>query len=523
MKRRTFTKLLGAAGAAPAAMPAPEAGATAYRSPSPFDVGTRAQLFADRVLVRETAGISFTLHPAGKHPLNPLVKADRPWEGWRLEIYGNVIYDRRERRFKMWYLGEAPNYYLPSAEGPSSDNPTLYATSSDGIHWEKPLVGTIPALHGGRHNAILAATHLASVIPDEQDPDPGKRYKMICYRHLPAAARGYHTMISADGIHWAPYSRLPICPGADVITGYFDEQRRQYVALAKIGMEIRGHRRRVFHTITSTDFENWTQPVLSLYPDLEDDAGSLARIEEVRPILDRPDDAALMRTEFYGMGFYPSESCTLGFAWVFTINNNARYGNQEGPFELQLAVSRDLMNWQRPFRTPCVPRGTIGEWDCGIFVTQSRALRVGDEIWLYYGGANYTHGTPCLYRREGTGRGTRYTGSIGLAKWKLDRFVSVDAGAEGGTLTTVPVVFSGDRLELNARTHPGGSIAVTLTDAAGRPIERFEQSEPFRGDALRQTIAWPGGRGPGSLTGKPVCLRFHLRAAELYSFAFRQA
>src|SRR5579885_1329519 len=141
MKRRTFTKLLGAAGAAPAAMPAPEAGATAYRSPSPFDVGTRAQLFADRVLVRETAGISFTLHPAGKHPLNPLVKADRPWEGWRLEIYGNVIYDRRERRFKMWYLGEAPNYYLPSAEAlprttPRSTRPAAMGSTGRSRWWE---------------------------------------------------------------------------------------------------------------------------------------------------------------------------------------------------------------------------------------------------------------------------------------------------------------------------------------------------------------------------------------------------
>ena len=41
-----------------------------------------------------------------------------------------------------------------------------------------------------------------------------------------------------------------------------------------------------------------------------DDASALARIEKVRPILDRPDDPSLMRTEFYGMGFYKTESCT---------------------------------------------------------------------------------------------------------------------------------------------------------------------------------------------------------------------
>ena len=52
-----------------------------------------------------------------------------------------------------------------------------------------------------------------------------------------------------------------------------------------------------------------------------------------------PDDPKVMRTEFYGTGFYPAESCTVAFPWVFTINNNARYGNQEGPFELQLGLA----------------------------------------------------------------------------------------------------------------------------------------------------------------------------------------
>src|SRR5262245_21475069 len=63
----------------------------AERCACPVDVGDRAQLFVDRLLVREAAGISFTQHQGRKHPDNPLLKADRPWEGWRLEIFGNVI------------------------------------------------------------------------------------------------------------------------------------------------------------------------------------------------------------------------------------------------------------------------------------------------------------------------------------------------------------------------------------------------------------------------------------------------
>jgi len=230
----------------------------------------------------------------------------------------------------------------------------------------------------------------------------------------------------------------------------------------------------------------------------------------------------VMRTEFYGLGTYSAESCTIAFPWMFTINNDGRFGNQEGPGEIQLAASRDLLHWERPFRTPCVPRGKLGEWDCGFFGTAARAIRVGDEVRLYYGGANYTHGTPCLYFAKGTGRQTKFTGSIGLATWKLDRFVSVDGPAEGGTLTTVPVRFKGKRLKINAATKAGGQVVVELLDAAGRPIKGFESSAPFSGDELRHTVRWAGGGDVSALAGKPVTLRFHLKNARLFSFAFRE-
>ena len=156
---------------------------------SPFPVEDKAQLFVDQVLVRETQGISFTLHPAREHPENPLLKADQPWEGWRLEIYGNVIFDEEERLFKMWYLGEEtetfPNYAV------------YYAVSQDGVHWEKPLVGTVQTATYPSHNVVAAEIILPSVIKDNKDPDPEKRYKMSGWdqkRH------GYHTWVSPDGL-----------------------------------------------------------------------------------------------------------------------------------------------------------------------------------------------------------------------------------------------------------------------------------------------------------------------------------
>ena len=77
-------------------------------------------------------------------------------------------------------------------------------------------------------------------------------------------------------------------------------------------------------------------------------------------------------------------------------------------------------------------------------------------------------------------------------------------------------VHFGSRLELNARVKPGGSIRAEFLDAAGRPIKEAGLSSPCTGDSLKSKVAWSNNAGIiERLKGKPVCLRFHLRSAEL--------
>jgi hypothetical protein len=473
-------------------------------------------LFIDRFLVHDSDGVAFTQHQGTTHPQNPLVVPDQPWEGWRLEIFGTVLFDDEEGLYKMWYIGESPEDF--------PDYATMYATSTDGIRWDKPLVG-VKSARSLDTNAVAPGYLLASVIKDRTDPDPNRRYKMICWRQKqPYAAQ---SMTSPDGIHWTEVGAERICRSSDVITGYYDAPRRQYVAFPKLNTLVRGIERRCFGVTFSSDVLTWTEPQLAFVPDLRDDAGSLARLERVRHILDRPDDPQLMRTEFYGIGLYPHESCTIAFPWVLTVNNNARYGNHEGPAEIQLAVSRNLVDWERPFRTPVIPINRRGAWDESYQQTSGTAIRVGDEIRLYYCGANYTHGTPVLYASQfedgtSTGRKTKYTSSIGLVTWPLDRFVSVDGPAEGGTLTTVPVRHGGAQLEVNAHVKPGGALTIELLDPAGRPLDGWPASDPVTGDSVRHSVTFGGSENVSQLAGRPIVLRFTLKSADLYSFAFRQ-
>ena len=501
-----------------------EAGARpAGDAPSPFNVTDRSQLFVDKLLVRETNGVWFTQHPGQKHDENPLLVPDQPWESW-LVAAGSVIFDAQEKTFRMWYTNYHHSTSFQSGSESYFDQSVIcYASSGDGIHWEKPLLGTIKARNGKPHNAVIAGVHPASVMKDLLDSDPGRRYKMVGYSRRP---KGYQTMVSPDGLNWAYSSEKPIAPEGDVISAYFDRTRGKFVAFPKIHKKVMGFRRRSFSTIISDDFVNWSEPVPSFTNDLRDDVGALARIERIRGLLDEPDDPRLMRSEFYGVGIYQAESCTIAFPWILTINNNARYRNHQGPMETQLAVSRDLIHWERPFRTPAIEFGELDAWDSvNITSTPSEAIRLGDEIWLYYRGGNQVHGVGTA-KKTGIvtipGHGPRkLQGAIGLIKWKLDRFVSVDGPQAGGSLLTIPIRFKGRRLEINGLTKSGGKITVVVLDADGRPLRGWESSDPFSGDEIRHVMTFDGQSDVSSLQGKAISLRFHLTDAQLFSFAFR--
>jgi len=492
----------------------------------PFKIGTRKELFTDEALIEEKNNVELVLHPGKKHPANPVFRCEKPWEGWRCYLYGSVMYDEDESIFKMWYIVGSPYF-------------TCYATSKDGIHWERPALDLPEFKEYGKGNNIVGRFYLCSVFKDKKDPDPQRRWKMVCWYGLPLPGSkpnpdgkrpryGYTAMISPDGIHWKLH-QYQICPGGDVITAVYDEANNRHIACPKMGARIGKFWRRSFGIMTSRDFDHWTKPKLCICADLEDDKTIARRIEASRPIIQAPDDPALMRTEFYGVGLMPYESVCLGFIWVFSVNNNSLWaGNQEGPIELQLAGSRDLYHWNRcGGRRQIIEQGkartaTDKDWDCGVITTPNCPIVVGDEIWLYYGGHNITHGDSALYKNDPR-RGTQATAAIGLATWRLDGFMSAKAGGEPGTLTTKPVILEGNRLVINADAK-AGRVEVELLDENGRPIPGLDGNscDAFTGDSVRHTVTWKGKSDLSAFAGRPVRVRFHLRNADLYSYAFRR-
>jgi hypothetical protein len=124
--------------------------------------------------------------------VEPLIKADKPWERYCLG-YCQVI--RTVKKWRMWY-GSFDHRYQNDSE-----NFLCYAESSDGLHWDKPDLGLI-LYDGSRHNnIILQAGVIGPSIFIDADAPPSDRYKMA-YVKWTGGRWPVYGATSPDGLHW---------------------------------------------------------------------------------------------------------------------------------------------------------------------------------------------------------------------------------------------------------------------------------------------------------------------------------
>jgi hypothetical protein len=141
---------------------------------------------------------------------------------------------RKSGSFKMWYADAGS---------------VLYATSSDGIRWERPVLNV-----KGATNETDLRLHSPSIIEDKFETDPAKRYKAVGnasggvddaklqrlkdkfevvelvsrQNSIACITRRY----SADGLRWT-VDPEPILLGCDTITLSQDPVTGEYLAFHK--------------------------------------------------------------------------------------------------------------------------------------------------------------------------------------------------------------------------------------------------------------------------------------------------
>lgn len=516
-------------------------------------VGAEPQLFLDDWIVAESTGLKRTLHQPAKKGL--IKEADgRDWQ--RGSVYASIDSSNAVVRDKngLFHMTYRYMWWDPAVRDlhPSIGNDkahwfrvsTAYATSKDGIHWHKPKLGVLDGPTGFTKQAEFPFETPAGLSKDNnlgcpliyvRDlhahgnlTDPAKKFLVRLGR-----PRDTHNFATID---WQPLSfaaELPDALGKSPATGKltpiaggqlpprgllagYDSQAKVWFSVGQDRFGTwRGRNGRDIARCTSPDLVKWEGPHLVL-PVADDESK------------DSKDWVEYMDLVAYRAGG-PQSGAWLGQLVIFRGDrSNPQYlmpGTdnvwRKGTTELRLVVSRDAGNtWQRVGgKQVWLPCSALSHgFDRLVFAAPP--VEVGDEFWFYYPAWDGDH---LVFNRDGSLYEPGYLrmARTGLATLRRDGYLSLDAGADTGSLLTRTIRIEGDRLEVNLQA-PKGWLRAELADEAGKPIPGFTLTEcaPVKGEGVSLPVRWKGGADLKRLAGKPVHVRFQLSDASLYAFRF---
>ena len=508
-------------------------------------VGQR-QLFLDDHGIVEIQGLRRTMHSPEKKGA-----VIEPKDGERgIQVRGAPAWDAQARCYRLWIMCE---------EG------IALAASCDGLDWERPVLRAREH-KGSLDNGLVAGPCGMQVVCDPADPDPSRRFKALHLRgsservvspiaqhwklvhnpwrlaypqgHVLNDPRQYQLswvirvserqdapaderfegmgrfqtrdlVVSADGIHWRRLER-PGLPSGDEANFSLDEETGTFIATLKEGEM--GPYGRSIALATSMDFDHWTQPELVFHADERDQELNreviAARLDDrslTQPVYNVPEEYFV---DVYNMGIFRYEGLYIGLPAFFHHTGDVDE-NSDGFHLVQLTSSRDLRTWTRlGEREPFIGPSTIesGAFDLNGLMPPSKAILKDDELWFYYNGSRHRQEPPDADPKRS---------AACLAVLRRDGFISMDAGAGGGTLLTASFLLQSPWLFANVDA-AGGSVQVEVLDEAGSAIAA---SAPIKGDHGRYPVQWGTG-DLAALVNRPVQLRFNANDASIYSYWF---
>lgn len=472
-----------------------------------IDVGR--QLFVDDFLV-ESSTLVRSHHLPEYYQGNPVIKPEKPWEMSqgrpRAGVFSDgVFYDPADHLFKCWY-------WAANACSQPYQGRTCYATSRDGLHWEKPSLDVVPGTNIVLVDDLGILRNSSTEWLDLDEKDPQRRFKMfrvVMQERLvdgkKSSPKWMKISFSPDGIHWKPAAESDEC--GDRSTVFYNGLRKVWVYSLRSSGTLVSRCRAYVETLNPLDAIRWGDSKTSKKVTwVGADSLDPAREDLVlRRIPERPWD--LVPSQLYNLDCVAYESLLLG---EFSIWRGHPLKERPKINEVCVGFSRDGFHWTRPDRRAFCPVSEKKEtWNWGNLQSAGGCcLVVGDKLYFYVGAASGRikppHADPA---------------NVGLAILRRDGFSSMDAGPQAAILTTRKVEFSGKRLFVNVDA-PHGELRVEILDARGAPIEPFtkEHCKPVTSDSTIQPVQWKGAEDLSAVAGKPVKFRFHMANGKLYSF-----
>ena len=422
--------------------------------------------------------LELTLVPGSKRGVVLKPGPDSAPDSARIDYYGSVV--QMNGKFHMWYRGSArqdPGYFR-----------VCYATSEDGLKWERPALGLVE-FNGNKQNNLvdldMGSTIGICVLHEPEDPDPKKRLKMFCeVRPLNYGAVAY----SGDGLHWTPSPNNPVVKFLVEPSGIVKRDGMYHVTLQG---ENGSFQRRVLISLASADFEHWAEAV------------ALGFRRDAFPPRPYVTGKSVGPQVHIGAGLWDRGNVVLGM-----------YGQWNGPptesddrrmlrMNLGLIVSNDALHYHEP-------------------IPDFKLVDAYEEDWSF----EDPHGAPpCLSQGQGVYNHGDLTmtwygiwgyrnQAIRAVTWTRDRlgyFQPTQKPLEGQGLNDpdrpdvlppnfvscpIDIKNAGARFFVNAdNLSPQAELKVELLDKGFKPIAAFSGDDcvPLREGGLRQPVRWRGG------------------------------
>ena len=484
-------------------------------APEIVNIDRGRQLFVDDFLVQET-DLDYTYHTA-KTRSEPVFKGDASWENTTAFLAsGGVWYDMDQKLYKMWYAA-------------GFAGTTAYATSRDGITWERPSTAS-----DGSNLLLRSMKGIAgNCVWIDYNAPAEQRYKMLLRLTNKQAGEygGGKLYVSKNGILWKEMTdeagnAVETGPMGDRSTFYFDELNNQWAFsirdFSATGWNDQykwnGARVRLYHSGDSfyeaSQWNDWKEEAKGNVPEfwLKTDGSDPIDTTQGNEI-----------PQLYNVDAICYESITLGLQqlWYGPENHIISDSGWTKITEIQASYSRDGFYFDRPSRglgkgCALIPASREkGSWDYGYVSTSGGGVIVDDdEIRIYYSAiaSRYDGGDGMIQQSPYTG------GSVSYATLRRDGFASLDGS---GTVTTKPLTVTKDvrYLFVNANV-PEGSIKAEILDLNGKILDGFSADDcvAFTGDSCCTMLTWKNGKSLSFLQGKGFRLRFLLENGEFYSF-----
>ena len=459
---------------------------------APFEIAGSKQLFIDKRFI--AASDNVLLHMNQGQKLGPILDE----QGHRIQGHVSGVYED-QGKIRL-YIG--------------ADDLAVYE-SDDGQRFTRTNIN-IP-------NGIFPTLFI-----DTHDPDPTRKYKLFWIQngeHFDPTKDGVFAGYSADGVKFTEVGRvLPFYVDNPTLV-YWDNRIKKYVIYTRALALDSENQRRIARIETDDVLKPWP------YTATPKDAMFMTPDNARVVLLADKDDNPHSDIYYNAAIIYPwAEDVYFMFTSQFRHFSPDRnpYIRPKAPgqwedfglLEVQMAVSRDGIAWDRPSREAYFPTGLGDEWDRWYAVMGPGIVKRGNYLYQYYSATGRTHDS-VVVRPEYDNVSTEL-GGIGAVKQRLDGYISADVDNRGGWLETPAITFKGKRLRLNIDTGAMGTALVELRDADSKPIPGFTlgECEEIAGNYIDQTVYWKGNTDVSSLAGKPIMIYFKMDRTKLFAFQF---